>query len=185
MIGSCARRALICACCVFAPVAAADSDVFDGLAPGLVGGELTAVLEGAELGCQQDLKDAAVRRCRPLPGALDSIGGVPVISVEALFQNRLLAQVTVYLPESRFLDLKRVLAVRLGEATDWSVIVRSGMAGTFKDDILLWEKDDLVVIAQQFDQKIDRSSLIYGSAKAMAPLLKQIKSTPPGAIRDL
>jgi hypothetical protein len=96
-----------------------------------------------------------------------------------------LAQVTVYLPESRFPELKRVLAVRLGEATDWSVIIRSGMAGMFKDDILLWEKDGLVLIAQQFDQKIDRSSLIYGSAKAMAPLLKQIKSTPPGAVRDL
>ena len=49
----------------------------------------------------------------------------------------------------------------------------------------MWEKDDLCLIAQQFDRKIDRSSLIYGSAEAMAPLLKQIKSTPPGAIRDL
>ncbi len=170
---------------MLAPVAAADSDVFDGVGPDLVGAELTTVLEGAELACRQDSKEAAVRRCRPLPGALDSVGGVPVTSVEALFDDQLLTQVTVYLPESRFPDLKQVLAARLGEGTDWSVIIRSGMAGTFRDEILLWEKGDLVVIAQQFDQKIGRSSLIYGSATVMAPLLKQIRSTPPGAIRDL
>lgn len=177
--------ALICACCVLPPVAAADSDVFDGLGPDLVGAELTSVLEDAELACHQDSKEPAVRRCRPLPGALDSVVGVPVTSVEALFEDQLLTQVTIYLPESRFPDLKRVLVVKLGEGADWSVIIRSGMAGTFRDEIVFWEKDGLVVIAQQFDQKIGRSSLIYGSAKVMAPLLKQVKSTPPGAIRDL
>jgi hypothetical protein len=179
------ERALICAACVLAPVAAADSDVFDGLGPELVGAELTTVLEGAELACRADSREGAVRRCRPLPGALDSVGGVPVTSVEAVFEDQLLAQVTVYLPESRFPGLKPLLAARLGEGTDWTVIIRSGMAGTFRDEILLWEKDDLVVIAQQFDQRIGRSSLIYGSGKVMAPLLKQIKSTPPGATRDL
>ena len=98
-------HALICACCVFAPLAVADSDVFDGLDPSLVGAELTAVLEGAELACRQESKPADVRRCRPLPGALDSVGGVPVSSVEALFADASLVQVTVYLSESRFADL--------------------------------------------------------------------------------
>jgi hypothetical protein len=116
---------------------------------------------------------------------MDALDGVPVTSVEALFQDKLLAQVTVYFPQSRFAEVKRILGGKFGEATDWSVIIRSGMAGTFKDEVLLWERDDFVMIAQQYDQKIDRSSVIYGSPAAMAPLLKQIKSTPPGATRDL
>ena len=177
--------ALIWACTTLAPLAASASDVFDGLAPGLIGAELAAVLEGAELACRQDSNAPAIRRCKPLPGGMDALGGVPVTSVEALFQDKLLALVTVYLPQSRFAEVKRILVGKFGEATDWSVIIRSGMAGTFKDEVLLWERDDVVMIAQQYDQKIDRSSVIYGSPAAMAPLLKQIKSTPPGATRDL
>ena len=180
-----AAGALIWACSALAPLAASASDVFDGLAPSLIGAELTTVLEGAELACRQDSNAPAVRRCKPLPGALDALDGAPVTSVEALFQDKLLAQVTIYFQQSRFADVKRTLIGRLGEATDWSVIIRSGMAGTFKDEVLLWERDDLVMIAQQYDQKIDRSSVIYGSPAAMAPLLRQIKSTPPGATRDL
>jgi hypothetical protein len=177
--------ALFCGSCVLLPSAAADSDVFDGLGPGLVGAELTTVLEGAELACRQDPKEVAVRRCKPLPGGLNNLGGVPVTSVEALFKDEQMAQVTIYLPESRFAELMRSLSPRLGAGMDWSVNLRVGMAGTIKDEVVLWEREGLVVIAQQFDGKIDRSSLIYGSAKAMAPLLRQIKSTPPGATRDL
>jgi hypothetical protein len=176
---------LIWACSALAPQAASASDVFDGLAPSLIGAELTAVLEGAELACRQDSNAPAVRRCNPLPGALDVLDGVPVTSVEALFRDKLLAQVTVYFPQSGFAHVKRTLVSKFGEATDWSVIIRSGMAGTFKDEVLLWERDDLVMIAQQYDQKIDRSSVIYGTPAAMAPLLRQIKSTPPGSTRDL
>jgi hypothetical protein len=179
------RRLAVLLLCALAPLACADSDVFDGLGPGLVGAELTAVLEGAELACHGDPKETSIRRCKPLPGVLEHFGNVRVASVEALFEDARLARITIYLPETRFADLKRVLVARLGEATDWSIVLRAGMAGTFDDEILLWEHDDLVVIAQQFDQKIDRSSLVYGSAQAMAPLLKQIKSTPPGSTRDL
>jgi hypothetical protein len=176
---------LIWVCLALAPLPALAIDVFDGLAPGLIGAELTTVLEGAELACHQDSNAPPIRRCRPLPGSLDAVDGVPVTSVEALFQDKLLAQVTVYFPTPRFTEIKRILIGKLGEATDWSVIIRSGMAGTFKDEVLLWERDDIVMIAQQYDQKIDRSSVIYGSPAAMAPLLKQIKSTPPGGTRDL
>ena len=150
MIRVCLAVLLICGSCALAPPAAADSDVFDGLGPGLVGAELTAVLEGAELACHRDPKETSIRRCKPLPGVLDSLGSVPVTSVEALFEDERLAQITVYLPEPRFADLKRLLVARLGEGTDWSVVVRAGMAGTFDDDILLWEQDDLVVIAKIF-----------------------------------
>jgi hypothetical protein len=166
-------------------VALGAEDVFDGLAPGLVGNELASVLEGAELACRQDRADPKIRRCAPLPGVLETLGGVAVSAVEARFDNRRLAQVTIYLPESRFAAVLPVLSARLGEGKNWNVTLRAGMAGQFEDQIRIWETDRFVLIAQQFDGKIDRSSVIYGSAEAMGPLLQQIKSTPPGGLRDL
>jgi hypothetical protein len=59
------------------------------------------------------------------------------------------------------------------------------MAGQFEDQIRIWETDRFVLIAQQFDNKIDRSSVIYGTPRAMAPLLREIKATPRGGLRDL
>ena len=64
----------------------------------------------------------------------------------ALFEDERLAQITVYLPEPRFADLKRLLVARLGQGTDWSVVARAGMAGTFDDDILLWSEQQAKVI---------------------------------------
>lgn len=160
-------------------------DVFEALAPELVDSELASVLEGAELGCRQDRADPRVRRCTPLPRALGTLGGVAVSSVEARFDDRHLAQVTIYLSESRFAAVLTVLSARFGGGKDWNVVLRAGMAGQFEDQIRIWETDRFVLIAQQFDGKIDRSSVIYGTMPAMAPLLQQIKSTPPGGLRDL
>ena len=160
-------------------------DIFDGLAPELVGTELASVLEGAELACRQDRADLKVRRCTPLPGVLGTLGGIGVNSVEARFADQHLAQVTVYLPESRFAAVLPALSARFGEGDDWNVVLRAGMAGQFEDQIRIWETDRFVLVAQQFDGKIDRSSVIYGSPHAMAPLLRQIKSTPRGGLRDL
>ena len=147
--------------------------------------ELASVLEGAELACRQDRADPSIRRCAPLPGVLGTLGGVGLNAVEARFDDRHLAQVTVYLPESRFAAVLPVLSARFGEGKEWNVVLRAGMAGQFEDQIRIWETDRFVLIAQQFDGKIDRSSVIYGSPRAMAPLLRQIKSTPPGGVRDL
>jgi hypothetical protein len=170
---------------LLSPSALAADDIFDGLAPELVGSELGSVLEGAELACRQDRADPKIRRCTPLPGALKAVGGVGVNAVEARFDDHRLAQVTIYLPEARFDAVLPVLSTRFGEGKAWSVILRAGMAGQFEAKIRIWETDRFVLIAQQFDGKIDRSSVIYGSARAMAPLLRQIKSTPPGGLRDL
>ena len=171
-------------CPLFSPAAVA-GDVFDGLQPELIGSELTSVLEGAELACRQDRNDASIRRCQPLSGALDSLGGVPVSSLVATFSDQRLAQVTIYFAELSFPTVKAALSVRLGEGRDASFNVRAGMAGAFTNQVILWETDDFVAIAQQYDGKIDRSSLIYGSPSALIELLKQIKSTPPGATRNL
>jgi len=165
--------------------ALAADDIFDGLAPELVGSELGSVLEGAELACRQDRADPQIRRCIPLPGALKALGGVGVNAVEARFDDQRLTQVIIYLPEPRFAAVLPVLSARFGGGKEWNVILRAGMAGQFEDQIRIWETDRFVLIAQQFDGKIDRSSVIYGSPRAMAPLLRQIKSTPPGGVRDL
>ena len=163
----------------------AAGDVFEGLAPELVGAEFTSVLEGAELACHQDLTNPQIRRCVPLPGALARLGDVGVSTVEALFKDGRLAQVAIYFPEARFAQMLPVLSARLGEGSDWSATVRSGMAGQFSDQIRIWETDRFVLVAQQFDRKIDRSSVIYGSEREMAPLLQRIKATPRGGLRDL
>jgi hypothetical protein len=147
--------------------------------------DLASVLETAELACRQDRADPKIRRCTPLPQGLGTLGGVAVSSVEARFDDQHLALVTIYLSEPRFAAVLPVLSARFGRGKDWNVVLRAGMAGQFADQIRIWETDRFVLIAQQFDGKIDRSSVIYGSPRAMAPLLQQIKATPPGGLRDL
>jgi hypothetical protein len=160
-------------------------EVFDGLGPQLIGTELTTVLEGAELACRQDTADASLRRCQPLPGALDILGDAKVGSVEALFVDDKLAQVTAYFSERDFPKVLAYASKAFGEGQDWTVTLRGGMNMGFKDQIVIWEQERLQALAQQFDRKIDRSSLIYGSPRAMAELMKRIKSTPAGGVRDL
>jgi hypothetical protein len=171
-----------CSLCLFEPAIA--GEVFDGLGPELIGTELTAVLEGAELACRQDPVEKAIRRCHPLPGALNSLEGAPA-AVEAVFVDERLAQVAVTLPERRFAKVRRAVLTKLGEGQDWTVSIRGGMNAGFKNEIVIWERDKWTAVLQQFDHKIDRSSLTFGSPSAMASLLRQIKSTPPGGSRDL
>lgn len=186
MIPTWLAAAMAASCCGLLPAAAAGAeDILQSLAPALVGAELDSVLEGAELACRPVRPDPDTRRCIPLPGALQTLGGVGVDAVEALFVNQRLAQVMVYFPEARFADVLPVLTARLGEGRDWSVTLRSGMAGQFPAQIRIWERDRFVLVVQQYDRKIDRSSVIYGTPAAMGPLLERIKSTPPGALRDL
>jgi hypothetical protein len=160
-------------------------DVFEGLGPELIGSELTVVLEGAELACRQDTADASLRRCQPLPGALDTLGGAKVTTAEALFVDDRLAMVSIYFSERDFPKVRAYAMQKLGGGQDWTVTLRGGMNAGFKDQIVIWEKEDLHGLLQQFDRKIDRASLIYGSPRAMAEALKRIKATPAGGVRDL
>ncbi|PWT74256.1 MAG: hypothetical protein C5B46_04345 [Proteobacteria bacterium] len=177
------RTAMVAA--LAAPLSAAAGDLFDGLSPDRVGAELTAVLEEAELACTHDSSDPQLRHCNPLPGALNALGSISLGEVEALFVDQHLARVTAYFAERRFDDVRRTLSERLGDSTDWTIVIRAGMAGQFTDQIRIWENDHFVLIAQQFDRKIDRSSVIYGTPASMAELLRRIKSTPAGSMRDL
>jgi hypothetical protein len=160
-------------------------DVFEGLGPELIGSELTVVLEGAELACRQDTADSSLRRCQPLPGALETLGGARITSAEALFVNDRLAMVSIYFSDREFAKVRAYAVQKLGDGQDWTVTLRGGMNLGFKDQIVIWEKEDLHALLQQFDRKIDRSSLIYGSPRAMAETLKRIKATPAGGVRDL
>src|SRR4029079_8291425 len=115
----------------------------------------------------------------------DTLGGVKVTSAEALFADDRLAMVSIYFSE-RWVARVRMYAIqKLGECQDWTVTLRGGMNAGFKDQIVIWEKTELHALLQQFDRKIDRASLIYGSPRAMAEALKRIKATPAGGVRDL
>ena len=173
----------VCASLMFCASARA-GDVFEGLGPQTIGTELTAVLEEAELACRRDPADADIRRCHPIPGALDTLAGAPAV-VEAQFAADHLALVSITFPEARFADVRRFANEQLGAGKDWSVGIIAGMNGTFKAEITIWESEDRAAVLQQFDRKINRSSLIYGTPSAMAPLLRRIKATPPGGMRDL
>lgn len=186
MIPTWLAAALVAFCCGLLPAAAAGTgDILESLAPALVGTELDSVLEGAELACRPDRADPEARRCVPLPGALQTLAGVGVSAVDALFVERHLALVTVYFPEPSFTAVLPGLSARFAEGKNWDVVLRAGMAGQFPGQIRIWERDRFVLVAQQYDRKIDRSSVIYGTPAAMGLLLRQIKSTPPGGLRDL
>jgi hypothetical protein len=167
------------------PPGAQAGELFDGLGPALIGADLTEVLEGAELACKQDAADTSIRRCQPLPGALDTLAGAKLTGAEALFVDDRLAQVTVYFSERDFPRVQEYASRALGEGQDWTVTIKGGMNAGFKDQIRIWEQDKLAAIVQQFDRKIDRASLTYGTPAAMAETLKRIKATPAGGVRDL
>jgi len=173
---------LVASCWGSAAVPASD-DVLQRLAPDLLGSELTGVFEDAELTCREDRAD--LRRCVAAGGAHWTLGGVSLNAVEAVFYDHQLARVAVYFAEARFADVLPFLSACFGAGEDWSVTLRAGMAGQFSDQIRLWETDRFVLVAQQYDGKIDRSSVIYGTTRAMAPLVQRIRSSPRGGLRDL
>ena len=80
-----------------------------------------------------------------------------------------LALVSITFPEARFADVRRAANEQLGAGKDWSVGIIAGMNGTFKAEITIWESEERAAVLQQFDRKINRSSLIYGTPAAMAP----------------
>ena len=135
--------------------------------------------------CGQDRTDLDIQHCASAPHTHWTVSGVTASALEVLVKDGRLVQVTVYFPESRFPHMLLALSTWLGKGEDWTVTIRAGMAGQLPDQIRIWETDRFALVAQQYDRKIDRSSVIYGSAEAMAPLLRQIQSTPRGALRDL
>jgi hypothetical protein len=54
------------------------------------------------------------------------------------------------------------------------------MAGVY-----LWRIEAVRLVLEQFAGKIDRSSLVYGTDAALADLVREKTSYPPGTRRDL
>lgn len=172
-------RAVACALWLWPAVLYA-GDVLDALPPERIGAKLAGVLRDVELTCRQDLDDARVQRCAPIPEGAARLGDMPLHSVEAVFRDERLEQVTIYFAESRFAGVKALVSDRLGQGQDASFSVRAGMAGTFTNEVIVWQTATLAAVLRQFDRKIDRSSLIYGSPDAVSPLLEQIRARPRG-----
>jgi hypothetical protein len=177
-------HALVYALCSLLPAAALAGDVFDVLAPERIGAKLDSVLQDGRLDCRQDPNDAGGRLCEALPGNFDTLHDLPLGTVLVTLHDERLEQVTIHFAESHFARVKALLAARLGKGEDASFTVRAGMAGTFTNEVIVWETSGWVAIARQYDGKIDRSSLIYGTPDALSALLKRTRSKPPGA-RDL
>ncbi|HTO44788.1 MAG TPA: hypothetical protein VML56_11970 [Burkholderiales bacterium] len=159
--------------------------MFQVLGPELLGSSAGDLFDGSEFSCSQDRTDPSIQRCTSPPNAPWTLDGIGATAVEALVKDGRLVQIAVYFREARFTQLLAALSTRLGDGDDWTVTIRSGMAGQLPDQIRIWETDRFALVAQQYDRKIDRASVIYGSVDAMAPLLRKIRSTPRGALRDL
>ena len=55
----------------------------------------------------------------------------------------------------------------------------------FEAGVHLWAHDGMSLVLEQFAGKIDRSVLAYGTAAAMADLVRSKTSYPRGVRRDL
>jgi hypothetical protein len=74
----------------------------------------------------------------------------------------------------------------LGASDDRSFRARGGMAAAeFEAGVHLWKQDGVSTVLEQFAGKIDRSVLTYGSADALADLVRSKTAYPRGAHRDL
>ncbi len=119
-------------------------------------------------------------------GAGETFAGVPVKAVELRFTEELLVRAAVTLSERYYAALLSFLGTQFGASDDRSFRARGGMAAAeFEAGVHLWKQDGVSLVLEQFAGKIDRSVLTYGSADAMADLVRSKTSYPRGAHRDL
>lgn len=124
--------------------------------------------------------------CAVSVGAGETFAGVPVKAVELRFTQGLLVRAAVTLSERYYAALLSFLGTQLGASDDRSFRARGGMGAVeFEAGVHLWEHDGVSLVLEQFAGKIDRSALTYGSAAAMAGLVRSKTSYPRGARRDL
>ena len=88
--------------------------------------------------------------------------------------------------EQHYAVLLAFLGTQFGASDDRTFRARGGMGAVeFEAGVHLWEHDGVSLVLEQFARKIDRSALTYGSAAAMADLVRSKTSYPRGARRDL
>jgi len=124
--------------------------------------------------------------CVVSAGAGETFAGVPVKAVELRFSEELLVRAAVTLSERYYAALLSFLGTQFGPSDDRTFRARGGMAAAeFEAGVHLWKQAGVSLVLEQFAGKIDRSVLTYGTAAAMADLVRSKTSYPRGAHRDL
>lgn len=113
-----------------------------------------------------------------LPGLIAS-------RAELYFDDGVLQRVDVVFDEAQYAAAIAVLQARFGAGEDRHFRARAGMgAAELIAGVMLWRHTDLVIVAEQFAGKIDRSRLRYGTPRAMRASVEEITARPVGARRD-
>lgn len=111
--------------------------------------------------------------------------GVTVFRADLRFAGGALDQVEVVFDEARYEAAIAELQKRFGPGEDRHYRARAGMgAAELIAGVMVWRRDDLVIVAEQFAGKIDRSRLRFGTPRAMREMLDDIAARPVGARRD-
>jgi hypothetical protein len=154
------------------------ADLWDRIGPARIGAPREQVV--VPMTCDANL------RCALGLAAGETFAGVPVRAVELHFVQDQLARVAVTLGERYYSTLLAFLSAQLGASDDRTFRARGGMAAAeFEAGVQLWKHDGASFVLEQFAGKIDRSLLTYGSAAAMADLVRSKTAYPRGAHRDL
>jgi hypothetical protein len=167
------------------PGAGAAADGWELFGPGQLGAGRAQIAAQIELECAPAQDAPGATSCRPVPGALPRFAGVPLERVELVFRDDRLEKVAGRVQESHFAALEGFVVQRSGAGQDCSIRFRAGMGAELLNRILLWRSRSYALVIEQFRGKIDQSAFTYGTADAMAALVREKTAYPPGARRDL
>ncbi len=159
------------------------ADLWDQLGPAKIGAARAEI--AAPMTCSA-AGDGHGQVCAARTGTGETFAGLPVRAVELRFADERLVRAAVTLSEQHYRALLAFLGPRFGASDDRSFRARGGMAmAEFEAGVHVWKHADVSLVLEQFAGKIDRSVLTYGSAAAMADLVRSKTSYPRGARRDL
>lgn len=123
--------------------------------------------------------------CALTSPAGEVLPGVIASRAELHFDDGLLQRVDVVFDEAQYEAAIAALQARFGAGEDRHFRARAGMgAAELIAGVMLWRRADLIIVAEQFAGKIDRSRLCYGTPRAMRATLEEITARPVGARRD-
>ena len=167
------------------PGVAGAADGWELFGPDKLGTEREQIAAHIALECAPAQDAPGVTACRPASGAIPRFAGVPLERVDLLFRGDRLLKVAAHLHESHFGALEAFVVARHGAGQDCSIRFRAGMGAELLNRILLWRSTTQAMVIEQFQGKIDRSAVAYGTADAMAGMVRDKTAYPPGARRDL
>jgi hypothetical protein len=167
------------------PGAVRAADGWELFGPARLGAGRAQLAAHIELQCTPGPEASGTTACQPPPGALPTFAGVPVQWVELVFRDDRLEKVAGHLHESNFAALEAFIVERNGAGQDCSIRFRAGMGAELVNRILLWRTADQALVIEQLQGKIDRSAFAYGTAEAMAGIVRDKTAYPPGSRRDL